>query len=263
MTNNTGSSNGFRCTNPGLVRLEDVSSYASGDARPEFVAHLAECPHCRAEVQEFNALADRFDTLLNRKPVSYRQNCPDPQMLGDYAFNLLEGSARKVLKKHLDTCRYCQADYGLLLSELSEPAMPELRATVTGSEPSSEWLRRVFATLVPQRTQMALRGNSLAGGVSSLEFQAENISIVLMVQPARPKKNLLVIRGNVVSEELSLSETTGTEVRLMSNDETRATDTLDDTGSFTFENVLPEEDLKLEIQLSDRVILIENLLQPR
>ena len=101
-----------------------------------------------------------------------------------------------------------------------------------------------------------VRGEAEGG---SLTFQAEDVTIILTAQPEGPRSKTLNITGLVQVENTAPDALVGKEVHLVYEGVHFATDTLDDTGNFFFEEIEPPQPFQLDIILDDRIISVTDL----
>jgi|GEM_PF-2550766 len=249
-----------QCIDPTRVGDADIPAYVTGEARPEFVEHLRNCQFCQSGAAQFSALSQFFEANLALKRPGFRADCLDSQLLGEYVLSLVSAQAQRGVKSHLKTCDYCSAEMTELQAELLQ-SEPEL-ATVHDSGLSvSGILRRIVASLATSQPQFVLRGASPSAGAPQ-EFQAEELTIVVKVQPAKAKRNILTISGTVVRDGFSPEDIAGVALKLLSGDTELATEVLDETGSFFFDDVAPAPAFILEITLPDKVVVVPDI-QPK
>ena len=245
------------CTNPTLVNQEtDVIAYTDGEGRPTFVEHLKECQFCRDQVAEFELLQAGLEKSFKPPTAQARRYCPPVQRLTDYAFGLLDGSARVEVADHLQSCAYCPAEYAVLEASLTEPALEPL-TQVSRPGRAASLLRAVVATLLPPTGQplASLRG---AGSDEPQEYRIEDVTLVLQTGPVDGKSGFVSLNGLLMRPAVSL---VGVEVRLMAGQDERASEILDDTGSFLFETSWQPGDpsFSLEIKFTDKVVEVPDI----
>jgi hypothetical protein len=254
MTYNTGTP---QCIDPTRVGDADIPAYLTGDARPEFVEHIKKCQFCQSEAAQFSALAQFFEASLSLTRPSSRPDCLDSQLLGEYALNLISGQAQRGVKNHLKSCVYCSAEVAELQAELLQPE-PEMAVTPGFGLVASGILRRVVASLAQSQPKFALRGAASSGG-GPKEFQAEELTIVVKLQPAKAKRNILTFSGTVVRDGFSPEDIAGAVIKLLTGDTELATEILDETGSFFFDDIAIAPVFSLEITLADKVVVVEDI----
>ncbi len=253
MTYNTGTP---QCIDPTRVGDADIPAYLTGEARPEFVEHIKKCQFCQSETAQFSALAQFFEANLRLKRPSSRPDCLDSQVLGEYALNLISGQAQRGVKNHLKSCVYCSAEVAELQTELLQPE-PEMAVTPGFGLAAGGILRRVVASLAQSQPQFVVRGAASAG--TPQEFQAEDLTIVVKLQPAKTKRNILTLSGTVVRDGFSPEDIAGAVIKLLTSDTELATEILDETGSFFFDDIAIAPAFSLEITLADKVVVVEDI----
>jgi hypothetical protein len=241
----------LECSDPGRVKDSDIPAYLAGEARASFVEHLAKCAFCRAETELYRQMEGKFSSHLSLRRAATRVNCPDSQLLGEFALKLLSGSDKKKVETHLKSCNFCVQEYNYLKAELELP--DEFMVPII-TESFGNKLRRVLATLRPApQPRLALRGVERP---VSLDYETEGVNITVTLQPSRQKKALMTLSGSAVFTGDSVGELEGAPVTLMENHHSLASENLDDTGSFFFDNVPNLSSFTLEIQLKDRIVVI-------
>lgn len=259
------------CIQPDQVHEADYLAALNKDLRPEFERHLAACEFCRHEVEAYR----QWDTRLRRQfefiSSPARTLCPEAQRTGEYALGLMSPVESGKLRQHLAQCPHCTAESDQIRRWLLEPDAwldDPKKANRPPDQPNfwagekADWLQRVVATLLKTSTtapEYALTG--VRGGPEGLPltFQAEEVTIVLTIQPAGPRTKALNILGLVQTEDGSPESVAGAEVRLLSQGQALAAEMLDELGNFFFENVQPPPPFELEITLKSKIVMIPDL----
>jgi anti-sigma factor RsiW len=99
--------------------LDDIDLLAAldGEADPEVMAHLRECPACVARMREYAAL----QALLHRR--LYRALCPSSEALAAFQQGMLEGGRSAMVVRHVAECPHCARELRLL-AEVFTPQTP-------------------------------------------------------------------------------------------------------------------------------------------
>jgi anti-sigma factor RsiW len=96
------------CSNPPGVSGNALIAAVDGEATPETLTHLCECPHCAARVERIRSLQRRLRHKL------YRLHCPATLVLVDYCQGLLNQQSHAQITHHLALCPHCAAEVALL-----------------------------------------------------------------------------------------------------------------------------------------------------
>lgn len=150
------------CQNPPALSEDDLFAAIDGIAGATINTHLAICGYCarRKEI-----LAREMQTLEGGLRVEmFRQGCPDPDTLADFALGALTGATRAAIDQHLSTCLRCSSEAAWVREALAPAVAQPKRALPAEIEPFDVRLirqvKRIFATLLPAQPQFALRGES-------------------------------------------------------------------------------------------------------
>lgn len=152
------------CQFPPALSEDDLAAALAGAADDAFTAHLAACPSC----------SDRFEILRRELSVldgglragMFRQGCPDPEALADFAAGGLMTDAQIGIDHHLTTCLRCSAEVSWLREALAAPAplAQPVRRPAQATPPFERrlvrQLQRITGTLRPIQPQHALRGEA-------------------------------------------------------------------------------------------------------
>jgi hypothetical protein len=201
----------------------------------------------------------------------YRQNCPEPMLLGEYQLGLLDEAAQARIQLHLARCPHCQADLAELVDFLAEgvsPSIPTLESQSPNwvQELGFEWqriretgrimLRLLGEALTPEALQpapIALRGhqaepeNVLRRLILSPD-QTEDLDLEVTVtqQTDHPQQCVLTIRAQVPSRWPDLS---GVPIRATAGD-WQAEGVTNEAGEVVFEGVPTDSIDGLMIEVS-------------
>ncbi|NWJ49053.1 MAG: hypothetical protein HXX08_24615 [Chloroflexi bacterium] len=244
------------CIDPQNTFDSDVPAYVAGAGRPHFVAHLEVCEFCRAEVSQYKMLESNLLSSLTLKRPKLRLDCPPSQLLGEYSLKLLTSVDKRKIEKHLKQCRFCEADYQNLISAVAEVEEPLQILEV--HVPVVEKLRRIYASLVSGQPKLALRGGTAfsEGKPVSLDYAVEDLTIMLTLQPAKPRKGQMILSGTVLRDAMSGDELAGTSVSVIRGGKTEASESLDETGSFYFEGIQASSSFTIEMEFLDKVVIV-------
>jgi hypothetical protein len=242
------------CIDPSGVEVADIPAYIAGDGRANFVTHINNCTFCQSEADQYRTLEQQFSLAMKPSFGPVRADCPEVQLLGELALKLIVGKESKKIESHIKGCTFCTTEFSLLSQELAI-ALPEFEA-VTQTDTILAKLRRVVATLTTARPEMIMRSSGSAESYAPRDYEAEDITIILRVQPVKLKKDLFTVMGTTSRLEHTPDEYAGSEVRLLQGEDVLAIETLDETGSFFFENIANVPDLNLEVQLADKIVVV-------
>ena len=99
--------------------LDDLALIAAidGEAGPDVMAHLRDCPHCSERAHVF----ENMQGLLRKQ--LFRMFCPTSEELAAYQQGLLKVDQRALITKHLKECPHCTREFNLL-EQLAGEALP-------------------------------------------------------------------------------------------------------------------------------------------
>src|SRR4051794_1982254 len=138
-----------RCSWP--VALDDLALIAAidGEAGPDVMAHLRDCPYCSERAHVFDSMQG-----LLRKQL-FRMFCPTSEELAAYQQRLLSSSQQAIITEHLKECPHCTREFNLLeqlagetLPARSPPAANGTSAAIHNNAQPSK-LRQIAAKLIP------------------------------------------------------------------------------------------------------------------
>ena len=90
-----------QCVNPHEIEEGDLITYLHGDASPQVAAHIAHCPFCSEQVEQLRMV----DVQL--LAAFYRESCPTPEILADFALNRLPPTEKLRVAAHVRDCAHC------------------------------------------------------------------------------------------------------------------------------------------------------------
>jgi hypothetical protein len=245
------------------VALDDLALIAAidGEAGPDVMAHLRDCPSCSERAQVFEDMQG-----LLRKQL-FRMFCPTSEELATYQQGMLKGGQQAFITEHLKECPHCTREYNLLeqlsretLPGRSPPSSSEAAAHAhNGASPSK--LRQIAAKLLAPSLKPlasaygALRGPSQA---SQYAYHAENIQLTLGVQRVVSRIDRRVIHGALEIDDELYDVLSGVTAHLSHNDTVICTAELDELGNFVLDDLAPGT-YQLALRLPDREVIVEAL----
>jgi hypothetical protein len=245
------------------VALDDLALIAAidGEAGPDVMAHLRDCPSCSERAQVFEDMQG-----LLRKQL-FRMFCPTSEELATYQQGLLKGGQQAFITEHLKECPHCTREYNLLeqisretLPGRSPPASNERTAHAhNGAAPSK--LRQIAAKLLAPPLKPlagaygALRGPSQA---SQYAYHAENVQLTLGVQRVVSRADRRVIHGALEIDDELYDVLSGATAQLSDNETLIRTAELDELGNFVLDDLAPGT-YQLAVRLPDREVIVEAL----
>lgn len=220
-------------TSPALDDTQ-IITYVEGEADDAIVAHIQKCPYCTERASQMALFQNRLRARL------YRSTCPSPLEMGDYHLGLLPASQALVVAQHIRECPHCRRE----VAELEEfMAGPDARSDLF------ETAKVLLAQLVGGGATPAL-GTLRGESKGPLIFEADGVVITLDVQPG-PKGQVSIL-GQVAADDQD--QWTGAKVELQQADSPQMTASLDDLGSFRFEEVRPGS-IQITITSLDGVVI--------
>ena len=248
------------------IALDDLALIAAidGEAGPDVMAHLRDCPYCSERAHVF---ADMQGLL--RKQL-FRMFCPSSEELAAYQQGLLNGDQQAHISEHLKECPHCSREFNLLeqLSRETLPARspPTINGARMSAQPHDEAalsgkLRRVAAKLLDSPAKPlagaygALRGPAQA---SQYAYHAENLQLTLGVQRVVNRTDRRVIHGALEVEDELYDVFSGATAHLSRNETLVRTAELDELGNFVLDDLAPGT-YQLAVRLPDREVIVEAL----
>ena len=245
------------------VALDDLALIAAidGEAGPDVMAHLRDCPYCSERAHVF---ADMQGLL--RKQL-FRMFCPTSEELAAYQQGLIEGDQQAHISEHLKECPHCTREFNLLqqLSHETLPARspppPNGNSAQVHNGALSSKLRQIAAELLAPPAKPlsgaygALRGPSHA---SQYAYRAENLQLTLGVQRVVSRADRRVIHGALELEDELYEVFSGATAHLSHNETLIRTAELDELGNFVLDDLAPGT-YQLALRLPDREVIVEAL----
>lgn len=268
----------MECSEPGLVRDEELLAYLAGErVRSVVEQHLARCPRCSAQLADFRRLELSLISKL------YRWDCPANQVLGEYQLGLLDPEAALAVKFHLRACVACSAELSMLGEFLTGDPMLVAQTSSTrlfAPEPAQNnhhaqpqemgtalnrlldhaaiSARRVIATLLPPQPRLAYQRNTAPAAFWPRRYVAEDFNISLQVEREAGHADSFQLIGFVTRKDTTLEALRGTPVLLSSQAGTISAQNVDELGNFVFPSLVPAT-YSLELQAPDGIIVIEQI----
>ena len=220
------------CTFPPELTDLQLAMALDGEADATVNAHLAACPHCRAR----GAALARDEARLRAQ--LFRQFCPPPDALRDFAFELLDGDDARSVREHLAICPHCTREYFIDYAELLQaPVAPASDASLAGAgipgifERIQFWIAQTLQGAGGLTPSLSVRdGGDDDGALGIFSVGPAQISLELDAVFDQPGRQVLV--GLV-----SGVETAAMEAHLWRDGILVAVTEVDGTGSFEFADV--------------------------
>ncbi len=245
------------------VALDDLPLIAAidGEAGPDVMAHLRDCPYCSERAHVF----DDMQGLLRKQ--LFRMFCPTSEELTTYQQGLLNGDRQTRITEHLEECPHCLREFNLL-EQLSRETLPARSPPSTNGKSAHAHngtlpgkLRQIAATLFtpPAKPLIgaygALRGPSHA---SQYAYHAENVQLTLGVQRVVSRADRRVIHGALELDDELYEVFSGATAHLSHNEILIRTAELDEFGNFVLDDLAPGT-YQLALRLPDREVIVEAL----
>jgi anti-sigma factor RsiW len=244
------------------VALDDLALIAAidGEAGPDVMAHLRDCPYCAARAQVFEDMQG-----LLRKQL-FRMFCPTSDELAAYQQGMLNGGRHAFIAEHLKDCPHCTREFKLLeqLSGQEPPARspPLTQAKSQRNQALPAKLRRIAAELIEARPAKPLAGAygalRLPSQASQYAYHAENLQLTIGVQRVVSRADLRVIHGAIELDDELYDIFSGATAQLLYNETLIRTAELDELGNFVLDELTPGT-YQLALRLPDREVIVEAL----
>ncbi len=247
------------------IALDDLALIAAidGEAGPDVMAHLRDCPYCSERAHVFEDMQG-----LLRKQL-FRMFCPTSEELAAYQQSLLNDSQQTLINKHLQECPHCTREFNLL-EQLSHETLPARSPPPANGKSAHEHngalpgkLRQIAAKLLtpPPNKPLAgaygaLRGPSQA---SQYAYHAENLQLTLGVQRVVSRtSDRRVLHGALELDDELYEVLSGATAHLSHNETLIRTAELDELGNFVLDDLAPGT-YQLALRLPDREVIVEAL----
>ena len=245
------------------VALDDLALIAAidGEAEPDVMAHLRDCPYCSERARVF----ENMQGLLRKQ--LFRMFCPTSEELAAYQQGLLNDGQRALIAEHLKECPHCTREFNLL-EQLAGEALPARspppangKSAHTHNDALPGKLRKIATKLLPTPANPlagaygALRGPSQA---SQYAYHAENLQLTLGVQRVVSRADRRVIHGALELDDELHNVFSGATAHLSDNETLIRTAELDELGNFVLDDLAPGT-YQLALRLPDREVVVEAL----
>ena len=211
------------CIEPGKIDKEDIIAYVSEEGTPEVCDHIARCPACRAQADEYTALEKSLLAGL------YRLDCPLPETLRAFAAGRLGGPWRRQVSQHVQGCVRCREELEIIRQYDGLAQKGTL----------GQVIRRLLEVVRAQPLSLSLQPAGLRGIAPAPQlFRAEaaGLDIVLTLLPGEQGGPSQTLVGQLLPyEETEEAQRSfeGAVVELWRGRRILAEATVDDVGGFT------------------------------
>jgi hypothetical protein len=220
------------CRYPPPLTDEELEAFLD-EADAEVRDHLNRCPACSMRLEAIRT----FERTAKQK--LHRWNCPDPQRLADYHFNLLASDQQAAMAVHLETCLRCREDLTELGDFLSDQINVDTRHEVPAQPGLIQRFNELIAHLVPQSPGLVLRGSRN----EPLVAEADGITVFLSIE--QTARGATALMGQITAEEQQ--EWAGALVEIWQQDNLQATLIVNEWGGFRYEGFQPRYPCNLRI----------------
>ena len=209
--------------------------------------HLNGCPACQARLES----ARRFESRLKQR--LYRFECLPPNLLRDYAMDLLDSGQVSRVDAHLGNCPLCRNEVADLRAFLE---VDELEIAESPAQPESSLLDifKRFGDLIP-RPASARPASVLRGvGREPMQFEAEDLTLFIEIEK---QQNGYAVMGQIIAIEQD--KWIGALIECRQENQVVATSFVSEAGIFSCE--LPDlQSTSLRIiPETGRPVFIENI----
>ena len=217
-----------------------LAACIDGQASKEALEHLANCPHCAAQVE-----AHRHTTAIVRA-VLHRFSCPAPGELGLYQLLLLPSSEQLIVAKHVRECPHCQRELVELAQTDGQPSLlKRIREAVNVIEAE--------LVPIPWQTVSAFRGTS----TFSQRFRAAELDLHISVQSGHSRGRRTLI-GRLLPHDTTISPSPGAEIWLIQDEQAWAA-AVEAEGVFAYEDVTPGT-YALSLEWEGQVVVVKEIV---
>ena len=147
----------MECSQPGIIRDEELLAYLSGEpVRPVVQRHLSQCLRCSTRLAEYRDLEQSLIQKL------YRWDCPPNQILGEFQLGMLGQEGNASIQAHLSQCVLCATEVATLSTFLADDSMTVERAALQVSSQNNhggakQAVKRLLEDLREQSAEHARR----------------------------------------------------------------------------------------------------------
>lgn len=159
------------CEFPPELTEDDLLAILLDEADARDLAHVHNCPHCAARLEELREFSQDFLEQLE----DTRAECPAPELLADFLVGLLPPVEHQEILKHIQECEYCRRDENDLRTQFTidedKTQMPA-KPMKSGRVRPSEFIAEVLAEPHYGETRGAVRGETAADGGKRVRGEA-------------------------------------------------------------------------------------------
>ncbi len=179
-----GTMNESKCVNPEEIQQGDLIAYLHGDTSSQVVEHITRCRFCSQQVEQLRMV----DAQL--LAVFYREDCPAPETLADFALNRLSAVEKLRVATHVRGCTACSEEAASLRDLLDEEP-PSLLAQLREALAIALNARPVQRAAVPLRGTSDWQGRFEVGDlIITLSSQAGSLTGRVRKRGAPPGSSL-------------------------------------------------------------------------
>lgn len=168
-----------QCVNPREVEEGDLITYLHGEASPQIAEHIARCPFCSEQVEQLRMV----DVQL--LAAFYRESCPTPEVLADFALNRLSPTEKLRVAAHVRDCARCTEEISSV-RDLTDEEPPLLLARLRESLALALIARPVAHVNAPVRGQGWQRRFEVDDLIITLSCQAGGLTGRVRKRDASP-----------------------------------------------------------------------------
>jgi anti-sigma factor RsiW len=187
------------CSQPPPLEDDQIAAALDGVAEPAVLAHLGQCPACRARL----AAAERADAQL--QAALHAWDCPPVGRLADYTLGRLAAEAAVQVEAHTIVCAACAGEVGALQLLLAGDG--SLAAAPAHLPPRPALPAPVVAHALPAAPGLALRGEAPLPQIA----EAAHAAVVLQLRPQADGGVALI--GQLVAEDQAVWDRALVEAR--------------------------------------------------
>lgn len=231
----------MQCSHPpALTEQELLDAFVADPADnvpAPLLQHLAECPSCRARLEQLQRFEKRIRAKLH----------PSADQIGDYYLNLLDEQQTTQVAQHITLCPHCRAELEILRKFMAdtEDQVPEDRAVQPTPTPNKRPVQILRPTIQPL---VYARGTSRS-------VVADTQGVTINVTFEHTNASNVVISGRVIADDQDAWA--GAELTLSQSGVVRATALLDEMGAFRCQSsALGQAEVALNIASADGLTIV-------
>jgi anti-sigma factor RsiW len=219
------------CTNPTELNDKELLAYVDGEADPQVISHVEQCPDCQERAKRLARWQGQLTAQL------YRFTCPSSLELGEYHLGLLARDETAAMAQHLAECPHCTREVAQLKDYLGELA-PSLEPSLL------EQVKVVIARLVGGGTGDDLLGRRAwapaYAGIRGQEegpylYEAGQVQISIEIQEDAETPGQKAILGLIIGAEPAT-----VLAHLWRAAQHLVTVSVDELGNFVIPNLSPD-----------------------